>query len=93
VIQSFACKETRKVYDGEVSRKLPRDIQSITRRKLAMLDYAVQLLDLRVPPANQLEALKGDRKGQYSIRVNRQWRVCFTWSENGPADVEIVDYH
>jgi len=58
-----------------------------------MLDYAVQLLDLRVPPANQLEALKGNRKGQYSIRVNRQWRVCFTWSENGPADVEIVDYH
>jgi len=93
MIISFASRETEKVWRGEVSRKLPRDIQQIALRKLFMLDKAQGLNDLRIPPANRLEALKNDRKGQYSIRINDQWRICFVWTNNGPTTVEIVDYH
>lgn len=93
VIQSFAGQETQKIFAGETSRRLPQNLQSIMHRKLLMLDAAARLDDLRVPPGNRLEALRGDRKGQCSIRINQQWRVCFTWTEAGPADVEIVDYH
>lgn len=76
-----------------MSRKLPRDIQQIALRKLLMLDKALSLNDLRIPPANRLEALKDDRKGQHSIRISDQWRICFIWGDNGPDAVEIVDYH
>jgi len=76
-----------------VSRKLPRAIQQDALRKLFMLDKAQVLNDLRIPPANRLEALKDDRKGQHSIRINDQWRICFVWTVNGPSAVEIVDYH
>jgi proteic killer suppression protein len=93
VIQSFDCEETRKVYDGQVPTRLPQDILNVMQRKLRMLDAAVKLIDLRIPPNNHLEVLKDDRKGQHSIRVNRRWRVCFRWTENGPSNVEIVDYH
>jgi proteic killer suppression protein len=93
VIKSFRDGETARVWNGEFSRRLPHDIQAIALRKLRLLNNARQLADLAVPPNNRLEALKGDRKGQHSIRINRQWRICFRWSEGGPADVEIVDYH
>ena len=93
MILSFADKETERIWDGEVSRRLPIEIQSITRRKLRMINNARRLDDIRVPPANRLEALKGDMKGQHSIRVNDQWRVCFRWSDAGVSDVQIVDYH
>ncbi len=93
MIRSFADPETALVWSGRRSRKLPPDIQAVALRKLRMLNQARTLADLRVPPANRLERLKGERTGQHSIRVNRQWRVCFTWSEGGPGDVEIVDYH
>jgi proteic killer suppression protein len=90
---SFASEETRTVYDGNLSRHLPPDIQRAARRKLLYLDNAKSLQDLRVPPANRLEPLKGDRLGQHSIRVNEQWRVCFRWKDGNAYDVEIVDYH
>lgn len=93
MIIGFASKETEKIWRGEVSRKLPRDIQQIALRKLFMLDKAQSLNDLKIPPANRLEALKDDRKGQHSIRINDQWRICFAWTKNGPGAVEIVDYH
>jgi proteic killer suppression protein len=93
MIIGFASKETEKIWRGEVSRKLPRDIQQIALRKLFMLDKAQSLNDLRIPPANRLEALKDDRKGQHSIRINDQWRICFIWTDNGPDAVGIVDYH
>ncbi|MHB1116268.1 type II toxin-antitoxin system RelE/ParE family toxin [Sideroxydans sp.] len=93
MIIGFASKETEKVWRAEVSRKLPRDIQQVALRKLFMLDKAQVLKDLKIPPANRLEALKDDRKGQYSIRINDQWRICFIWTKNGPDAVEIVDYH
>ena len=89
----FTSKETEKVWQGEVSRKLPLEIQQVALRKLFMLDKASSLNDLRIPPANRLEALKDDRKGQYSIRINDQWRICFIWTDRGPRAVEIVDYH
>jgi len=93
MIRHFKDKEALKIWEGHISRNLPGDIQAIARRKLRMLNNAQQLKDLRVPPANRLEALKGTRKGQHSIRINDQWRVCFVWN-NGQADaVEIVDYH
>jgi len=76
-----------------VSRRLPPEIQQTARRKLRMLNNARSLMDLRVPPANRLEALKRDRKGQHAIRINDQWRICFVWTDAGPANVEIVDYH
>ncbi len=93
MIIGFASRETEQVWRGEVSRKLPRDIQQIALRKLFMLDKAQTLNDLKIPPANRLEALKDDRKGQHSIRINDQWRICFVWTKNGSDTVEIVDYH
>jgi len=93
MIIGFASKETEKIWQGVVSRKLPREIQQVALRKLFMLDKAQSLDDLRIPPANRLEALKGDRKGQHSIRINDQWRVCFVWTDSGPDAVEIADYH
>ena len=93
MILSFADKETERIWDGDVSRRLPISIQAIARRKLRMINNARRLDDLRIPPANRLEALKGDLKGQYSIRINDQWRICFRWSAAGVADVSIVDYH
>ena len=93
MIRSFADKEAERIWAGEVSRRLPSDIQSVARRKLRMLNNAVNLDDLRIPPANRLEALKGERKGQYSIRINNQWRICFGWNKGDAYEVEIVDYH
>ena len=93
MIIGFTSREAEKVWRGEVSRKLPRAIQQIALRKLFMLDKAQVLNDLRIPPANRLEALKDDRKGQHSICINDQWRICFVWTRNGPDAVEIVDYH
>ena len=93
MIIGFASLETEKIWRAEVSRKFPREIQQVALRKLFMLDKAHVLNDLKIPPANRLEALKGDRKGQHSIRINDQWRICFAWTKNGPDNVEIVDYH
>ena len=92
MIESFACAETEEIFRGQVSRRLPSDIQRTARRKLLQLDAAVQLQDLRVPPGNRLESLKGGRAGQHSIRINDQWRICFRWEAGAHAD-EIVDYH
>jgi proteic killer suppression protein len=93
VIRNFKDKEAQKIFERQRSRKLPGDIQQVALRKLRMLNRAETLQDLKVPPANRLEALKGDRQGQYSICINAQWRICFQW-ENGEAlDVEIIDYH
>ena len=93
MIDDFGDAETERIWRGERSRRLPGDIQRTARRKLRMLNNAETLADLRVPPANRLEALKGDREGQYSIRVNDQWRICFVWAAGHASDVEIVDYH
>ena len=93
MIRSFRDRETEMVWDGERSRRLPGDIQHVALRKLAALDAAERLDDLRRPPGNQLEALKDDRKGQHSVRINQQWRVCFRWTDGGCEDVEICDYH
>jgi toxin HigB-1 len=93
VIRNFSDKEAEKIWSGASSRRLPTDIQTIARRKLRMLNNAAALDDLRAPPANRLEALRGDRKGQHSIRINDQWRICFCWTEGDAYDVEIVDYH
>ena len=81
------------MWRGEVSRRLPSDLQGVARRKLRMLNNSRNLIDLRVPPANRLERLKGDRLGQYSVRINDRWRVCFAWRDGHAFDVEIVDYH
>ncbi len=91
-IQSFRCKETRFIYEG-LSANGFNSIRAVAERKLQMLDDAVELRDLKSPPGNRLEQLAGNRSGQYSIRVNDQWRVCFVWGINGPENVEIVDYH
>lgn len=93
MIRHFRDKEARKIWEGSISRKLPADIQVVARRKLRMLNNAQQLNDLRIPPANRLEALKGARKGQHSIRINDQWRICFVWRNGNTEAVEIVDYH
>jgi len=93
MIRSFHCQETEKVYRREISRRLPQGIQRVAMRKLWMLDAATDLNALRVPPANRLEALHGNRRGQHSIRINQQWRVCFRWQAGDAYDVEIVDYH
>ena len=93
MIRNFADKEAEKVWMGTPSRRLPADVQNVARRKLRMLNNASSLDDLRIPPANRLEALKGDRKGQHSIRINDQWRICFRWHNGDALDVEIVDYH
>jgi len=93
MIQGFADPETERIWSGRRSRRLPTDIQSVALRKLRMLNQARVLVDLRVPPGNRLEALRGERGGQHSIRINDQWRICCVWSDTGPSDVEIVDYH
>jgi proteic killer suppression protein len=93
MIISFACKETQKIWQGVRSPKLPSDIQERALRKLRQLDVSANLEDLRVPPANHLEELVGDRFGQYSIRITKQWRLCFVWQNGNAYDVEIVDYH
>jgi len=93
MIRSFKDKETAKIFRRTRSRKLPSDIQQTAYRKLRMLHNAVTLNDLRIPPANRLEKLGGDRKGEYSIRINDQWRICFEWHDGDVYNVEIVDYH
>ena len=93
MIISFATKETEKIWNGYKSLKLPENIQHNARKKLRILNNATDLNDLRVPPNNRLEALKGDRKGFYSIRINDQWRICFRWHQGNVSNVEIIDYH
>ena len=93
MIRSFKSKETEKLFQRESARRLPPNIQSVALRKLRMLDAATILDDLKIPPANRLETLRGNRKGQHSIRINNQWRICFRWKDGNAYDVEIVDYH
>jgi proteic killer suppression protein len=93
VIKSFRNKETEKIYSREASLKLPRDIQQVALRKLRMINNAKNINDLRIPPANRLEKLSGNREGQHSIRINDQWRICFIWRDGDAYDVEITDYH
>ena len=93
MIRSFACPETERLFNDETSWRLPTQIQRAARRKLLLLHQARRLEDLRAPPGNRLEALKGDRNGQHSIRINDQWRICFRWQGEDALDVEIVDYH
>jgi proteic killer suppression protein len=93
MIKNFSDTETEKVFLREFSRKLPPDIQRNARRKLELLNVAKVLNDLRIPPGNRLEKLVGDRDGQYSIRVNQRWRICFIWGKGDAYNVEIVDYH
>ena len=93
MIRSFADPETETIWSGRRSRRLPSEIQGVALRKLRLLNQAKVLGDLRVPPGNRLEALKGSRAGQHSVRINDQWRICFVWTEGGPSDVEIVDDH
>jgi toxin HigB-1 len=93
VIQSFRNKDTEKLFRRERSKAVPQDVQRVALRKLTQLDAAAGLQDLKVPPGNRLEALSGDRTGQFSIRLNDQWRVCFVWKDGHAHEVEIVDYH
>jgi proteic killer suppression protein len=93
VIKSFADRDTEAVFTRHVARRLPTGIQRTARRKLIQLDRAQEVRDLRAPPGNRLEALKGDRAGQFSIRINDQWRICFVWRDGDAYHVEIVDYH
>ena len=93
MILSFKSKETNLVWNGEISKKYPPQIQDIARRKLRMLNNSFSLNDLKTPPSNHLELLKGKRKGQYSIRINNQWRICFEWINGNAHNVEIIDYH
>jgi len=93
VIRSFRDRDTARLFDREPVRRWSGDLQRVGLRKLRMLDAAVGLDDLRVPPGNRLERLKGDRGGQHSIRINGQWRICFRWQQGDAYDVEIVDYH
>jgi proteic killer suppression protein len=93
MIKSIRESETEKIFRRERSRRLPQDIQQAAYRKLRYLNNAKNLDDLRIPPSNRLEKLKGDRAGQYSIRINDQWRICIVWESNDAYEVEIVDYH
>lgn len=93
MIQSFRSKETEKIFNRQPVQKLPTTIQRNALKKLLILDAAESLEDLRIPPANRLEKLSGDRQGQYSIRINQQWRICFEWDKGNAHNVEIVDYH
>ncbi len=93
MIASFACAETQRIFRADISRRLPLSIQRSARRKLLALHAATELRHLAVPPGNRLEALRGDRKGQHSIRINDQWRICFRWLTGNAHEVEIVDYH
>lgn len=93
MIRTFASTPTEEIWHGLQTRRLPPDIQNVARRKLRILNNASQLSELRVPPNNRLEKLKGDRSGQFSIRVNDQWRICFRWEDGDAYEVEIADYH
>lgn len=93
MINTFSCKETEKLFHGRFSAKLPQDMQRTAQRKLKQLNAAATLDFLRVPPGNRLEQLSRDRDGQWSIRINDQWRICFRWQDGMAADVEITDYH
>lgn len=93
MIRSFRCKESEKVFKRQTTSHLPHSIKQTAYRKLVMLDSAEKLSDLRSPPGNRLEALSGNRKGQYSIRINEQWRICFVWKSDDSYQVEIIDYH
>jgi proteic killer suppression protein len=93
MIRSFKDRETEAVWSGLGSRRLPGNIQDAALRKLRQIDAVSELGELRIPPGNRLEALRGNRKGQYSIRINDQWRICFRWANGGADDVEITDYH
>ncbi len=93
VIKTFKDAEAQKIYQRERSRKLPSDIQQIALRKLRMINNSINVNDLRIPPANRLEKLSGNREGQYSIRINDQWRICFEWKSGDAFNVEITDYH
>ncbi len=93
MIDSFKCKETEKIWNRKFSKKFPTEIQKLARRKLVAISISDSIQDLRQPPSNQLEKLDGDRKGQHSIRINMQWRICFKWSGGKASRVEIVDYH
>ena len=92
MIKSFLCADTEALHNSQIVRRF-KNIERVARRKLLQLHAATALNDLRIPPGNQLEALKNDRKGQHSIRINDQWRVCFKWKSDGPHEVEITDYH
>lgn len=93
MIRSFRDRETQKLFERQRSRKLPREIERVARRRLLVVDAADRLEDLRIPPGNRLEKLAGRRRGQYSIRINDRWRICFRWQRGDAFDVEIVDYH
>ena len=93
MIKSFNSKETEKIWEGNFSKEYPNDIQDIARKKLRMLNNSYEISDLRVPPSNRLEKLKGDRIGQYSIRINNQWCICFMWENSDSYNVEITNYH
>jgi proteic killer suppression protein len=93
MIKSFKCNESEKIFNRHYSRKLPSDIQRAALRKLRMIHNSKSLTDLKTPPANHLEKMSGERKRQYSIRINDQWRVCFEWYQNNAFNVEICDYH
>jgi len=93
MIRSFSSRTTQRLFEDDVCPAQWRNFKSIAVRKLDMIDAATKVEDLRSPPGNRLEGLKGDRKGQWSIRINRQWRICFRWTPDRPADVEIADYH
>jgi toxin HigB-1 len=93
MIETFKCKETEKVFARQFSKKLPTNIQSVALRKLRMLNRSSSIQDLKIPPANRLEAFSGKRKGEHGIRINQQWRICFEWKNENAYNVEIVDYH
>jgi len=93
MIKTFKCKETHKIYKRTFSKKLPQEIQRTAYKKLLMIEASIDVEDLKIPPANRLEKLSGNRVGQYSIRINKQYRICFTWENGFAFDVEIVDYH
>lgn len=93
MIKTFKCKETYKIYTREFSKKLPQDMQRIAYKKLLMIEASIDIDDLRIPPANRLEKLSGNRSGQFSIRINKQYRICFVWKNGFAFNVEIVDYH
>ncbi|MFA6992474.1 MAG: type II toxin-antitoxin system RelE/ParE family toxin [Candidatus Gracilibacteria bacterium] len=93
MIENFRCKETESIFYGYRSKKIPWDIQRTALRKLLMIHAAISINDLKIPPSNHLKKLHGKRKGQYSIRINNQWRICFLWHEKNVYDLEIIDYH
>ena len=93
MIRSFRDRETERVWSGERSRRLPGEMQDAALRKLRLVNAAGRLDDLRIPPGNRLEALSGDRRGQHSIRINQQWRICFVWRDGEASNVEVCDYH